>query len=593
MKRLHKYLTGDLAKATVMAALAFTLLMTVVVIIEPMRKRGLGPGQVLSLFAYTLPVMLSFTLPIAAVFAATLVYGRFSQDNELTACRASGVSTLNLLRPALGLGAAVTLLALILGNFVAPALAGRAGKAILSSAHGYVFNVLKRRGTIKFGQALVRGDQPDLENERIVGVVVLYLPDDAEIAKMLRQVRNLEVKIGNESDPARQTAMREKAASLRARVEAERHDVRLFAASSAEVLGIRATADGEILVSVATTSPLTTEPERMDMAATDSGVFELPPFENPGEEDSTWFGWGRLIAILEEPSTHNEIQRQLQAYRHEIGKSMLHQRVVETIGRDEPYAELRSADGRDTFRIWAPRATWDRKESGVQLMDAVDENNRRRPVTVEVFRDGQRYRTVTAAHWYVTADFSEMYARTAVTILLAGSGDGGEPVWLYEHEIGGEPVNIDQWRRDGLPLPLPIGEAQERIDLKDLCYDPESYTGDPDILAQIGQLRERDMPNLVLDVIAEMHKRIAYGASCFMMVAMGAALGLTFRGGQVVQAFALAIVPAALVIIMVYMGGEMIRNVSVPTAVGVASLWSGIGLITLGNVMLYGRLARR
>ncbi|MHC4986131.1 MAG: LptF/LptG family permease, partial [Planctomycetota bacterium] len=440
---------------------------------------------------------------------------------------------------------------------------------------------------------LIRGDQPDLENERIVGVVVLHLPDESEIAGMVRLVRNLEASIADASDPVREAALRERAAALRARIEAERHDIQVFAASSAEVLGIRATTEGEILVSVAPTSPLYTDVDRLELRATDSAVFDLPPLENPGEEETTWFGWGRLIAILEEPSKHSEIQKQLETHRHEIGKSMLHRRVVETIGRDEPYQELRSADGRDTFRIWAPQAEWDRKEGSVELMDAVDANNRRRPVTVEVFRDGQRYRTVTATHGYVTADFSEMYGRTAVTILLAGSKDGGEPVWLYEHEIGGEPVNIDQWKRDGLPLPPPIEQAQDRIDLEDLCYNPESFTRDPDLLAEITRLRERDMPRLVLDVIAEMHKRIAYGASCFMMVAMGAALGLMFRGGQVVQAFALSVVPAALVIILVYMGGEMIRNVSVPTAVGVASLWSGIGLITLGNVMLYGRLARK
>ena len=267
MKRLHKYLAGDLVKATAMAALAFTLLMTVVVIIEPMRKRGLGPGQVLSLFAFTLPVMLSFTLPIAAVLAATLVYGRFSQDNELTACKASGVSTINLLRPAMGLGVAVTVLALVLGNFVAPALAGRAGKAILSSAHGYVFNVLKRRGTIKQGRFLIRGDQPDLDNERIVGVVVLHLPDESEINHLLSQARSLEARSAETTNPTRRAAMREMAAKFRAQVEVDRHDIKVFAASSAEVLGIRATAGGDILVSVAPTSPVYTEPEQMDLVS--------------------------------------------------------------------------------------------------------------------------------------------------------------------------------------------------------------------------------------------------------------------------------------------------------------------------------------
>ena len=48
-----------------LALVAFTLVMTVFAVIEPMRKQGLTGQQVLSLFGYTIPIMLTLTMPIA------------------------------------------------------------------------------------------------------------------------------------------------------------------------------------------------------------------------------------------------------------------------------------------------------------------------------------------------------------------------------------------------------------------------------------------------------------------------------------------------------------------------------------------------
>ena len=86
-RTLDKYLGKDLAKATALAAVCFTLVLTVVVVIEPLRKQGLSGMQALALFGYSLPLSLSLALPVGALFAATMVYGRFAHDNELMACR--------------------------------------------------------------------------------------------------------------------------------------------------------------------------------------------------------------------------------------------------------------------------------------------------------------------------------------------------------------------------------------------------------------------------------------------------------------------------------------------------------------------------
>ena len=64
----------------------------------------------------------------------TMVYGRLSADNELTACRAGGISFLSMTTPAMVLGLLVALISLLFLCFVVPDLhaQGRAGRLLQS-----------------------------------------------------------------------------------------------------------------------------------------------------------------------------------------------------------------------------------------------------------------------------------------------------------------------------------------------------------------------------------------------------------------------------------------------------------------------------
>jgi len=90
-----------------------------------------------------------------------------------------------------------------------------------------------------------------------------------------------------------------------------------------------------------------------------------------------------------------------------------------------------------------------------------------------------------------------------------------------------------------------------------------------------------------------MHSRIAYSLSCFLLVAMGAALGLIFRGGYFISAFALAAMPGALVIIMLLVGKQMIRNPDLPVNLGLAAIWSGIAAMLIANICVFVHISRR
>ncbi|KKL66872.1 hypothetical protein LCGC14_2140620, partial [marine sediment metagenome] len=141
--------------------------------IDRLRKRGLAGGQVAELILYTMPWMLSLTMPIAALFAATIVYGRFSMDNEMTACRASGVSTLNVLLPALMLGAIVTVLSLGLSNYVVPSMLEMLSRSVKDNAMAIVGHRLDSQGYFKQGTRVIHADAVSRHKEGLTlyGVV--------------------------------------------------------------------------------------------------------------------------------------------------------------------------------------------------------------------------------------------------------------------------------------------------------------------------------------------------------------------------------------------------------------------------------------
>ena len=115
---LHRYIFRELMKVFLLATVALTLMLSLGMLLRPIQEFGIGPRQVLHLMGYFLPITLTFVLPMAALFAASLVYGRFASDNELDACRASGVSIITLVYPGLALAIVVAITNLVLSFYV-------------------------------------------------------------------------------------------------------------------------------------------------------------------------------------------------------------------------------------------------------------------------------------------------------------------------------------------------------------------------------------------------------------------------------------------------------------------------------------------
>jgi len=539
-KTLYLYLSRDLGRVAALALVAFTLILTVFAIIEPLRREGLATEQVLALIAYTVPVMISLTLPIAALLAATIVYGRFSQDNELMACTASGVSTLSLLRPALVLGGIVTVITLLLNNFIAPKMAEMAETAVKANIKNIAYNQLRSKGYLKTRRYIIHADYADPDANIMYGVVA------ADIHKP--------------------------------------HRVQVFAFRQASVFFNRYGKETYLLADpvVDPVGPLSNEGGKLQVYSSEARVPLDDPLPNPIRDEPAWYDWKQLLETLADPSRNYAINEEVKSIQRAICFDRMYREIASTVEVGKPYTRLVNKQG-EMFEIRAPKASVTDTEVDLQSDTA---GGRRRPVVMTVRRGQEVIETSTADECLVRASY---YRRVfSVEIELTGH---------VMQRIGGDATSAPQQKTKLYPvrveLPKDLMSSAQKITLEEMCNRPESVTPSKSIQKRIDTLRRHKIRKLIGKIKAEMHSRIGYGLSCFLLVAMGAALGLLFRGGQIISAFAISVAPAAVVIVMVIMGKEMIRNPEVPMAAGLACIWSGIALLLVGDVVVYMRLMRK
>ena len=106
MRAVSRYMFRQLLFAAlfITIALTFALWLTQSLrMIDYMVNRGLPASEFLKLILLLLPSFLGVVLPVATVVGVLFVYNKMTQDSEIVVMRASGLSPLQLARPALAL----------------------------------------------------------------------------------------------------------------------------------------------------------------------------------------------------------------------------------------------------------------------------------------------------------------------------------------------------------------------------------------------------------------------------------------------------------------------------------------------------------
>ncbi|MDR5682945.1 MAG: LptF/LptG family permease [Armatimonadota bacterium] len=177
---LDRYVAGELIGALAFGVAVFGLLLVAnqfFYLARVVIEYNFPSSQLLPLMVYKLPVLLSFSLPMAMLLATILSFGRLSEGREIEAMQTSGIGLHRIALPAVVLAAAVSVAAFAVNETIVPASEIRYREAWGRFAGqpvnwGQRWNVLFRDRAADGSEVVVTAQVLDLEEGTLRNVVV-------------------------------------------------------------------------------------------------------------------------------------------------------------------------------------------------------------------------------------------------------------------------------------------------------------------------------------------------------------------------------------------------------------------------------------
>lgn len=529
---LHRYILRELLRVFVPATVALTLMVCAGLLAPTIMEFGVSPGQILRLVGYFLPITLTFVLPMGALFAATVVYGRFAADRELDACRASGVSLWTLLYPGVGLAILIAATNLILSFYITPAFIHRSERSVKSNAEQILFRNVQRRGYYSLPRSRFRlyADKAIPEKNLLEGVVIVEMRPEGDSRMITAQ---------------------------RVRVAIETHSSYNKAVIAAEN-AFRFDAVSPVFV----------------------GSLQVEEQFPPLLGDSIKFKEIEEIKRIQaDPMHYYPVRERAMEARAQLAVEMLADDLNAAFAQRR-WVQLEEADGARLYRLFAQGCTvtsgrrYNLTLTGPIILEQEDR-----------YRDGLtvRYESQSAA---MTLQGESEQLRLELMM--------DAPAWERAGQIRGRAL---QKFVNDVDYPETLADRLDADGLLDTLAragEPSSeLLGEPSQLLKqfLGRLKH-ELYKTHRDINAEVNARLVGGLGTALIVIMGIALGIWFRGGHLLSAFGASAIPGGILGIFIMSGKQMIKSANTSQTAGVAVMWAGIALLIVLTVVMYRKLMR-
>ncbi len=476
--------------------------------------------------------MLQFALPFAAGFAATIVMHRFTNDNELVAVSASGISYARILLPIAGLGLVLLIVMVLLTQWIIPRFWAAMETIIARDITRMVESSISKGIPVKFGDLQIHADQ----------LIVQENPPDSDAATRLILLR---------------VAVAELDASTRIVVDAtarqavvDIHYVEgdtILLIALADIMAF----DGKVLAGGADPR---LDPIVMPSAFRDDPMFMtqdqlLHMRRNPD-------GFGIVTEAKEELGN---ALRQLDMWEHIQDRIHEHGRV-----------ELSTQWGEQERRV-------------VVFADAFSESEFRnldgRAVAVDDHEDG-RLRQITATRASVRAGVGSRRVQPTVDLIL-------EDYRVTDPDGRGVANDRGQLPIPELTVPEILGDDPALLPYRDLLALAVGRAPAAENRAQHLQLV---VGEIIDEIRSRLFKRYALSVTALLLLLLGATLAMWLRDSVPLVIYLWAFLPSLLGILAISGGEHMMRDGSaVP---GAMLMWSGNGVLAVVIAAVYLRLAR-
>jgi lipopolysaccharide export LptBFGC system permease protein LptF len=530
---LHRYLFRELFRVFVLAAVALTLILSLGSILRPVQEFGVGPRQVIHLMGYFMPIILTFVLPMAALFAGALVYGRFAGDNELDACRASGISLLTMVYPGLALAIMVAVANLILSFHVMPAFVHLAENSLKNNAKQILFRNIQRNryyelpSSRKDSQFLIYADQADLQHDTLSGVIAVELKG-AGIGKIIT--------------------------SEGAKVNFKSRDI----FNEVQITAYRAHQMGDVDEGGAESLTITKE--------FDSLLGDDIKFKNIEEMK-------RIQADLMQFKPIGKLARDTYA---QLTTELLARDIKTRIaGSTNNFYELLGSTNSVRFTAGQCNA---KDEEEVELSDNVK--------VIEYDTDSKRVlRTLRCERASLHIEGDKLTPTLTMDIYKARIEglEGSKLRHIVRGLIPPQAVEAiaNKFRTEN-------GSSLQA----EMLATPLSGMKPSLELSKLQNELRRKIKKTLLQIKAETHSRLVFGIGCVSMIMIGIGLGIIKKGGHLLSAFGASCVPAAVLIVCIMSGKHITENLGSQDVSGIALMWGGLAFLSLLAVVIYSWLLK-
>lgn len=526
---LQRYIFRELFKVFALATVGLTLILSLGGILQPVQEYGVGPRQVVHILLYFMPITLTFVLPMAALFASALTYGRFASDNELDACRASGIGVLTLVYPGLVLAILVATANLILSFHVMPYFVHLAEKSLKADAKQIIFRNIERRGFYRPPGApyMIYADYADAKNDTLSGIVVVENNQG-----MVEDIITAE------------------AAKINFNLQDKFNEIQLHVFGAQQLGGA-------------------------DDLWWEIGNISLQcEFGSLLGDDISFKQIEEIKRIRANLMLFDPIAKAAQTAFAQLATELLAQDISARITASEP--DLYELRGSTRFVRFSATSCALEEEKEIRLGG--------RPVRVQEYDrlSGKHLRTLRCDTAVLRLD--ENLAGPGLSLVLNRPRIEGTGQQMLSHRIGG--LNLPETlgrllRRTGtLETVVPEGTA---LILKG---SPSS------MLAKVQKDLAKKIRRTLVDIKAEMNSRLVFGIGCLPMIMIGIGLGIINRGGHLLSAFGASCIPSAVLIVAIISGKHLTENMTAKGVSGIVVMWAGLASLTVLAVWIYARLSR-
>lgn len=547
MVTLHGYILRELTKTFLLTLAALTLLFTLGGgLYNFVRYEGITSADILRMMPMFVPIVLTITMPISALFAATMVYGRFAADNEFTACRAAGINVHRLFLAVILLSTVVTMYSVISANYIIPGLTKQLEYYVRSNLRNLAFGALSSKGYMRYArggdsQVLLTADSVEAVSDKALIEKGFDAPNATRSYFLIANPRIMEVDGGGN---LHRFASAKHALCQFDTDQKIRVTLHLSGAESYD-MGQRAVKLGEQKIGpYEITLPLPLKPSMVDL--------------------NTLLIWRR------DASQAQDIRKQIDSYLVKLRHVRFYEYARDRLITGEPM-ELSDIDGQ-TYSVRAGALGPSEGQRALLLRD-VEITEKRRDMTI-VYKAPQGHLAIRALD-----DGSSLCE-------VKLEEHGGRRV-SESHVRPGHGDDVREKRDlfvDRLAVPHAVNERLEAITPQQVL-DPRSTEAD-DVAIRDQRVSVQNTAKMLLRrVESTIHFRLGYGASPIFTVLIGATLGMMFRGSRALAAFGLSAIPFFSALIVMMMGRQLMENQGT-AAIGPYVIWGSFAAFTIAAMAL-------